>query len=84
MRYNFELRCRDSGRVRLGQSRPDGIGVENASDAPLIVMAAKDALMSSAIRWFIRANHRHAFMGCGEMSRCRRAHQPFANHEVIV
>ncbi len=68
----------------LRQARPNGIGVENSSDAPCVVMTAKNALMRGAIRRLIRANHRHAPAFRGEMPRRRCAHQAFANHNVVV
>jgi hypothetical protein len=47
----------------LRQQRPDAMRIENTGDAALIVVAAKNPLVTGTVRWFVRSNQRHTLAG---------------------
>ena len=63
----------------LGQARPDRIAVEDAVDAPLVVVAAEDIAMIGAHRRLIRPDQHHTIGLPRQVSRGGRADQPLAD-----
>ncbi len=64
----------------FGQARPDRVAVEDAVDAPLVVVATEDIEMVGAHRRLVRPDQHHPLGLPRQMPRGGGAHQPLADH----
>ena len=68
----------------LGEQGPDAVGVQDAGDAPFVVVTAEHARMHGTLRRLIRADQGNTRAMHSEVARRSRSHQALTHDDILV